>query len=141
MLGFAEEVGLVRRHHVDQVNGFLGKTVLIEQEVAIVVEGRMIGCPKTAPQPPLEHRQLGRRHLDAAIVVDEPGKPLEIALADPVARQLGFHRCCHTHKTQYSGLTRGQAADCSAEASSRDSSRARSMMTTKPFSRRTTPAI
>ncbi len=79
VIGLAEEIGLVRRHDVDQMDGFRFEPVLIEQKVAIassvawpVARRRRAGGPRAC--------SLGRRHLDAAVVVDVARQAIEISL-------------------------------------------------------------
>ncbi|MNH99737.1 hypothetical protein D3C73_525160 [compost metagenome] len=88
MFRFAEEVCLVGRDRIDQVDGLALDAALIEEIVAIVVESGDARDPEPAAKPAFEHGGLAQRHLDAAVAVDEFRQRLEIALAELIVQWL-----------------------------------------------------
>jgi hypothetical protein len=62
------------------------KKSLVEQPAAVAFEILGSGGAYPAAQASFQHGQLARGHLDSGIVMDEPGQPREIALAQMIAR-------------------------------------------------------
>ena len=84
MVGLTEELRLVRRDGIDESKTLGIHAAFIEQVTAVFVEiGEAAGADALA-QPAFDHRLLRHRHLDAAVVLDEPCQPLEITTAEMI---------------------------------------------------------
>ena len=89
---FAEEVRLVGRHRVDQVDAFLIEIVVRQDMAAIGIQRVEAEGTLSAAQAPFQHRPLARGHPDAGIVEDIVGQLRKIAWPDLVQGACGsFH--------------------------------------------------
>ncbi|MGY4411713.1 hypothetical protein ACVWW4_003449 [Bradyrhizobium sp. LB7.1] len=95
MLRLAEEVGLVGRHHVDEMGELGVEMIRLEQIIDILVEVGKVQRAHPLVQPPLEHQPLALRQLDADLALDQFGDGPEVAVRQMDGRILhgGHHRC------------------------------------------------
>ena len=77
MLGFAEELGLVRGDHIDHVHEFVGNPFGAEQVGAVLVKRAQSHGAKPLLQPGFEHGLLGVGHFYARLRIDKLAQALE----------------------------------------------------------------
>ncbi len=82
MRGLAEKIGFVGRDGVDEMHEFTLEAVILEEVIAIIIERCKAQNGQAGAQPDREHGAFGRRHLDAAVLMDQLGQALEIARAE-----------------------------------------------------------
>ena len=136
VLRLTEEVRLVGGNDIDQMNAFAAQAVTLEDMFAVVRQVGGAGGHDALAQPALDHVFLRLGHLDAAVVLDEPGETGKV----PRAQMVGAAR--HRIHIQPSQATLRSATERPSTAtSSLENSRARSKITTNPSPRRPTPRM
>ena len=82
MVRLTEKIGLVGGNQIDHLNQFQLQPFTAEQEVAVLTERFHAQSPQPFLQPCFEHGLLCRRHLDAALFVNEVAQPGKIVPAE-----------------------------------------------------------
>ena len=75
---FAEEIRLVGRHAIDQMDEFVVQLAAFENRVTVIFDPRQAKGSNSLAQPAFDHRPFARRQTDARVLLHESGQLSEM---------------------------------------------------------------
>src|SRR5689334_14167276 len=94
MARFAEEIGLVGGDHINQMNDFVALSVRTENKIGVFLETPDSEGFEAFLETGLQHGLLGRRHLDANLVIDECAEPVKLPIPEECRDRMCVCRVC-----------------------------------------------